>query len=236
MRIIMKKSIGKIIAITCCIIMLVGLMVSCDSTSGKANAIFMQSYRKDGQFELPIKVTRYHAGPITYRAFKSKNSLDEIFQILQKDTYYDCNIYNDYILIIDPSSQKLGYCLVKKLTDSKKFNYYITNMTYLLTPAEHETYNTSYGHIMVPAYLIDDLSAISDIKNNSQYTYSGSIENFVAFYEGNGFEVEKVDSTLIINEPLGKMQADKTYIMNEVAATFMLTFDNGKLTFQAVQA
>lgn len=193
---------NKKLLVTFVIYLLLSVIVfaACDSTSGRSDSVGIGTFRNDGQFVLPVRVTKATMSPDSVVFFNSKMSLSDICISINNSDKYKADMVNGRISVRDVSVADERYCIIQPY-ESKKFNYLVTNMArYLLKNAEDAT----RSELLVPLHLIDAPLNEYHIYQNTEYAFSSDKAALINFYEHNGYEVDETADGLKITDVTGK--------------------------------
>lgn len=199
-----------VVGILFVIILSLSVFYGCDNTTGPSKNVDLANYRyadKDW-FNLPIKVQNSLSLPDPKIRFKSRLSLEEICESLNRaeDYYAEFNYDNStrYVLAKDKSDKNLGYCLIYKEYFDEKFNYVVTNMECRIYSAKSKINGLGY---LIPMHLLVTSSIIGEnlsIIEGLEYKTSASIDDFANFYRGYDFEVTIEENKLLLEDKIGK--------------------------------
>ena len=128
-------------------------LAACDGTSGRSDTVTLTNFRDHGrQFVFPVEVTKADAGPTDTRHFRSKLSLDEIYESILSGTDHDIEKRDGYLLVTDLSGEFPAYAYIAPYSsEENSFNYLMTNMGYNI--ADPIT-DTPYEDALVPLFFI----------------------------------------------------------------------------------
>ncbi len=203
--------------------------VGCNSTTGRNNSVYLISYRHDGQFILPIKVSKADSAPDSTRHFKSKMSLYEIYESISADDKLYIVYCDSYIIVQDISVKNLGYCIIyPKQVD--KFNYIANNMSYTF---QSETNNFSVLEILVPVHLIPALIGNNVLIENKEYEFKSTIESLVSFYEYYGFNIQYSQNGIIVTDTIGRLLGD-TNCFDDTINSFEIIIHDSTVAFNQI--
>ena len=176
------------------VLILAFALISCDSSSGRANSIDLITFRGKAYFTLPIKVIKTQNDPYMIKPFTSKMNMSQIYDSINNDINYEAKLIDDYILIHDISESKKGYCIVKPYSYGK-YNYIAYNMEQTLP-------DSNYTSIIVPYHLISIQVPVNNsiINEDEQYPFLSTKEDLIAFYEEYDYNVTDLGNSIKIQE------------------------------------
>lgn len=216
----------KIVLTAFILCMIFAVLVACDSTSGKSDTVYLNSFRSQNeQLILPIPVTRATSGPTNSRLFKSKLSLDEIYDGIVSGTDYEAERGEGYIVVADVGGESPVYIYIAPYDDeSGRFNYFATNMGFNLNDPKA---GDPYRNALVPLLLIGVPAYSNEILTGEEYPLSGTKEEVKNFYASNGYAVTETENSLEITDVTGKTYSDGTVSFDDLAVEFIITFTSG---------
>lgn len=225
------KNKTKLLILFAMMLILPFVITAC-GISGPSNSVYLISYRyANGSMELPIKVQKRYTDPNPARYFKSKWSLDEIYDALcaSDDFYaeYHQSVGNDFVLAKDISANNSGYCLIYK-EYHEKFNYVATNMQCRIYSAKSEINRLGF---LIPLHWLPTSSIISEdlsIVEGLEYKTNASIDDFAAFYREYDFEVTIDQNKLLLEDTIGKGGYNP---VDSIACACEIQFEDGIVRF-----
>ncbi|HQC54409.1 MAG TPA: hypothetical protein PKX91_01625 [Clostridia bacterium] len=229
------KKIIRTLFICVTVILLTSCVIACDG-SGRSSTIKINYFRNDGQFVLPIKVTKVTVSPDPLRHFHSKQSIEQMAQEIKDTSKYDVESSKDYLVI--KTLDKKNYCLIATCNEGQ-YNYLITNMSCTIESPNHvdETYNR---RIIVPFFWIEE-PIVSDLgmavlEENKEYGFTSSLNELQSFYTKQGYEVSALDNTLTITDTTGaKTGTDDNYNFEEIIKKVKITVNGSKISFEILE-
>lgn len=225
----MKKFI---ISVTTLILVSVAIfaLAACDSTSGRSDTVSVTSFR-DGNdiFVLPIKVSKANSGPEILRLFKSKMSLDEIYESISDGTDYNVSKGDGYILVTNASGTLTQYVYIAPYEgDRGTFNYLATNMGLLFTDPEADM---PHLKILVPLPLIGVPASSAEVVSGNEYPLYGTIEEIKDFYTSCGYAVTETETGIDLTDVTGIKYIDGKVSYDDLLVNFTITFTEAGAVF-----
>ena len=220
----MKKSLSLLIIL---LLFLSFSVVACDSTSGRNNKVYLDTFRHDGQFILPVSVTKASISPDSTKYFRSKMSLTQICESVNNSKTYEAIIRQEYVLVRDLSASHLTYCIIKPISYDN-YNYLITNMTCRFHTDNSDSH---VGYFLVPLYMISVSIENCIVKSGSEYAFSGTKESLTEFYSNNGYKVTETESGISVEDIKGINYNGTTYF-DEVVKHFAIDIGDSVVTFR----
>lgn len=206
------------------------LLVGCDSTGGRKDSIYLVDYRHNGQFILPIAVTKADMPPDSIRHFKTKTTLKEMYDSLCQNNNWQTELFDDYILIKDLSESNLGYCIIYHKQVDNKFNYIACNMSCIFKSNES---NVAQLEILVPMHFIPALIGNEIVVEEKEYDFISTKSEIVGFYSGYGFEIYDCNDGVIIKDTIGRTYGNISSFEDTINE-FKITISDNKIVFSQI--
>lgn len=218
----MKKPLAFVVsALIICLTLFT--LAACDGTSGRSDTVTLTNFRDHGrQFVFPVEVTKADTGPTDTRHFRSKLSLDEIYESILSGTDYDIEKRDGYLLVTDLSGEFPAYAYIAPYSsEENSFNYLMTNMGYNI--ADPIT-DTPYEDALVPLFFIGVPADSVRVETGKEYPLYGTKEEIKDFYISCGYAVTETENAFEITDITGKKYSGGKVSFDDVAENFTITF------------
>lgn len=218
----MKKPLAFVVsALIICLTLFT--LAACDGTSGRSDTVTLTNFRDHGrQFVFPVEVTKADTGPTDTRHFRSKLSLDEIYESILSGTDHYIEKRDGYLLVTDLSGEFPAYAYIAPYSsEENSFNYLMTNMGYNI--ADPRT-DTPYEDALVPLFFIGVPADSVRVETGKEYPLYGTKEEIKDFYISCGYAVTETENTFEITDITGKKYSGGEVSFDDVAENFTITF------------
>lgn len=196
-------------------------IIGCNSTSGRNSNVYLSTYRHDGLFVLPIKVSMADTPPDSIRHFKSKMSLSEIYNSLCVIDGLRSEHCESFIIVKDLSDKNFGYCIIYP-KQVGQFNYIVNNMACIFKSEKSDYLSLE---ILAPVHLIPALMEDNALIENKEYELKASKGDIISFYLEYEFEVEEFENRILVKDTIGRKIGDKVSFDETINVFEVLIYD-----------
>lgn len=205
-------------------------LAACDGMRGKSDTVSVTGFRDHNDiFVLPIKVLKSNSGPETLRLFKSKMSMDEIYESISAGTEYELIKGDGYILVTNANGPQPEHIYIAPYDgEQSAFNYLATNMGFLVTDPEADM---PYIKILVPLFLIGVPASSAEVVFGNEYPLYGTKEEIKNFYTSCGYAVTETATGIDLTDVTGIKYFDGKVSYDDILVNFTITFTDRGVKF-----